>query len=75
MEDARVVCRRGFEANGKCLVLILAGKEKQACSGCSMGEDVSLGVQLVDGLGALDGKTVHRGAGDEDFGGALAGAY
>ena len=36
VEDARVVCRWGFEADGKRLVLILAGKEKQACSGCSV---------------------------------------
>ena len=75
VEDARVVCRWGFEADGKRLVLILAGKEKQACSGCGVVDDVGLGVQLVDGFGAFDGKAAHCGAGDEDLGSALASAH
>ena len=74
VEDAGVVCGRGFETDGERLVLVLAGQVQQARARCVMAHDVGVGVELGDVLVAKDGEAVEDGVFAQKRGGALDGA-
>ena len=56
VEDARVVCRRGLEADGKGLVDVRAGKPQRPGAGGVVAQDVGLARDLGHGLDVGDGE-------------------